>query len=153
MHVCNSGRMCKRSHSSWLEFYNKMQVRFHWYFYPNSIVKIGQEVLAWNSLSVDWLEIVIHLFAKKRLLLRINESNEMVEPNIIFQGGRLESGSDADVCRSWLFQDFEKQDLDIVAFHFPACYNIHPQLGFPTSHPEQVYWTFSFYNCVRKICR
>ena len=63
-------------------------------------MKIGQEVLAWNSLSVDWLEIVIHLFAKKRLLLRINESKEMVDLNIIFQGGRLESGSDADVCRS-----------------------------------------------------
>ena len=67
----------------------------------------------------------------------------MVDPNIILQGGRLESGSDADVCRSWLFQDFEKQDLDIVVFHSPACYNIHPQLGFPTSQVEDMTFQIS----------
>ena len=66
----------------------------------------------------------------------------MVEPNIIFQGGRLESGSDADVCRSWLFQDFEKQDLDIVAFHFPACYPSIPSWDSPPHKLKT--WLFKF---------
>lgn len=143
MHVCNSGRMCKRSHSSWVEFYNKMQVRFHWYFYPNSIVKIGQEVLAWNSLSVDWLEIVIHLFAKKETPFKDQWIKWNGWTQHHFPGRAFGVRFRCRCVQVLIVSRFWETRFRYCSFSFSCVLSIHPQLGFPTSQVEDMTFQIS----------